>query len=329
MPFALIIAFAASLGIHAAVLFGPDIDLSTEPESLPLVAELKPLPKPQPHIEPVVKSDKRVSGKSKVLRRKAETVASATPVISVPEASSDVEPATAVEPELESAATATPVAPSEPPPVVVPRLPERGKIRYRVDRGDSNFEIGYSEHTWEISGGRYRLSSVAETTGLVWLFKSIRIEMESRGQMTAEGLRPETFSIRRNGQETGEQATFDWDNMKVRVGDRDEQALDHGAQDLLSFNYQLGYLALSEAGSTLPIATGKKYGIYRLEVLGDEEIEVPAGLMRTLHLRAPGENTTELWLAYDYLLLPVKIRHVDAKGDSLVQVATEIRLSPE
>ena len=82
-------------------------------------------------------------------------------------------------------------------------------------------------------------------------------------------------------------------------------------------------------GSALPIATGKKYGVYRLEVLGDEEIELPAGVLRTLHLRAPGVNTTELWLAYDYLLLPVKIRHVDSKGDSLVQVATHIRLSPE
>ena len=62
---------------------------------------------------------------------------------------------------------------------------------------------------------------------------------------------------------------------------------------------------------------------------GDEEIVVPAGTLRTLHLRAPGVNTTELWLAYDYLLLPVKIRHVDNKGNSLVQVATEIQLSQE
>ena len=30
-----------------------------------------------------------------------------------------------------------------------------------------------------------------ETTGLVWLIKSYRIDMESRGALTAEGLRPE------------------------------------------------------------------------------------------------------------------------------------------
>jgi len=51
--------------------------------------------------------------------------------------------------------------------------------------------------------------------------------------------------------------------------------------------------------------------------------------MRTLHLRVPGENMTEFWLAYDYLMLPVKIRHVDKKDAVLSNVATTIQLSPE
>ena len=42
------------------------------------------------------------------------------------------------------------------------------------------------------------------------------------------------------------------------------------------------------------------------------------------HLRTPGERPTDLWLAYDYRLLPVKIRHVDNRGNAYVQVATEI-----
>ncbi len=314
MPFALIFAFAASLGIHAAALFGADIDLSTEPESMPLVAELRPMPKPQ--VEQEAKPPKRDVVKPKP-QQKSEATPSATPVLSVPDASSS------------AATTFNAPAPAAPVPSateVVSRMPDRGKIRYRVDRGDSNFEIGFAQHEWEIIDGRYRLSSVLETTGLVWLFKAYRMDMESRGQMTAEGLRPDSFSIRRNGQETKEKAAFDWEKMTVRVGDRADQALAYGAQDLLSFNYQLGFMPHPEVGTTLPIATGRKYGVYRLEVLGDEEIEVPAGLMRTLHLRAPGVNTTELWLAYDYLLLPVKIRHVDAKGDSFVQMATEIQV---
>jgi hypothetical protein len=221
------------------------------------------------------------------------------------------------------------VAPQPDAAAVAPRLPPHGVIRYRVDRGDSNFEIGFAQHEWFVADGHYRLTSVAETTGIVWLFKSIRMEMESRGLVNAAGLQPQTFAVRRNGQPTRESAEFDWERRTVRVADRAEQPLDEGAQDFLSFNYQLGYLAHPEAGSALYIATGKKYEIYNLEALGDETIELPAGSMRTLHLRTAGKNSTELWLAYDYLLLPVKIRYVDAKGDSFVQVATRIQVGDE
>jgi len=332
MPVPLIIAFAVSLGLHAAALFGPEFDLSTEPETPTIVAEIRPLPPPQARVEAAPRTEKPV--RPKAPRRKVEAPANRVPAPALPEelpvpGAPELPPAAAQETPAALPSAEVEAAPAEPESAsVAPRLPPRGMIRYRVDRGDSNFAIGYSLSEWEIVDGRYRLHSVVESTGLVWLFKAIRIETESRGTISDQGLRPETFVIRRNGKETGEQASFDWASMKVRVGDRAEQALAYGAQDLLSFNYQLGYLPNAGAGSTLPIATGKKYGIYRLEVIGDEEIEVPAGTLRTVHLRAPGDNTTELWLAYDYLLLPVKIRHVDVKGDSFVQVATQIQLSP-
>lgn len=330
MPFALLAALAASLGIHVAALFGPEIDLSTEPESARLMVELKPLPLPKAPAETADRPDRPIPAKASAPRRKVEKFANASPVLSVTAASAEAAPevsAEAVAAEAASPTDAVSPDPDEPPPALEQRLPPRGMIRYRVDRGDSNFEIGVSRHEWNIADGRYHLTSLIETSGLVWLFKAYRIEMESHGWLTREGLRPESFAIRRNGKQAREQATFDWENMTVRVGDYADQALDPGAQDLLSFNYQLGYLAYPEAGSNLHIATGRKYGVYRIEVLGDEEIEVPAGLMRTLHLRAPGVNTTELWLAYDYLMLPVKIRHVDKNGDSLVQVATHIQVS--
>ena len=342
MPFALLFAIAASLGLHAAALFGPDLDLATEPELPPLMAELRPLPKPPsiptPQAESATLPEKPAASKPRTLRRKSDAVgraASATPVLSVPQASSDqsfnAPPEPAAEPERTNQPESQPVMPA-PAPVdahVVPRLPSHGVIHYRVDRGDSNFQIGVSRNEWDIIDGRYRLTSVVETTGLVWLFKAYRIEMESQGVVTTEGLRPDSFALSRNGQAAKEKALFDWDAMKIRIGSLPDQALSPGTQDLLSFNYQLGYLPNLAAGGELMIATGRKYGVYHLEVLGDELIKLPAGEIRTLHLRAPGENTTELWLAYDYLLLPVKIRHVDSKGGSIVQVATTIQLSPE
>lgn len=208
-------------------------------------------------------------------------------------------------------------------------LPAHGRILYRVDRGDREFEIGRAVSEWEISDDRYVLRLQMETTGLVWLFKSYRIEMESRGWLTATGLRPEYFSIRRNDQAAKERATFDWAQMQVSVADKLPQALDPGAQDLLSFNFHLGFMPDSRVATHLPIVTGKKYAIYPLAVVGDEEIELPMGRVRTLHVRSVGEHTTELWLAYDYFLLPVKIRHVDREGGSFVQVATGIRVDAD
>ena len=329
MPAVLILAFAASLGIHAALLFGTTIELSPVIDNPPLLAELKPQPLPPP----VAKSAPKNPAKAKAAQRQAARVASASPALSIPGESAPTaepgEPAAAAAAEPAAAPVSTPAAAPEPEPAVAPpapRLPPRGMIRYRVDRGDSNFEIGFALHEWTIADGHYRLTSVAETTGLVWLFKSVRIEMESRGLITTDGLQPQHFAVRRDGLPTREKVDFDWPAMTVSVADHGAQPLDAGAQDLLSFNYQLGFLEHPEEGDTLPIATGKKYEIYRLEVLGDEDVELPAGPMRTLHLRTPGTNSTELWLAYDYLLLPVKIRYVDGQGDSFVQVATKIRV---
>lgn len=331
MPRALIVALVVSIGLHLALLFGAEIDLTPASEPLQILAELRPMPKPAVKAETEEKASKPIARKSNKPRRQAQSVASAASVLSVPVASTEaVSPAT--EPMASSNPSPEPTPSAE--PVAVPsaarvesRFPPRGIIHYRVDKGDSNFEVGRATQEWEIADGRYRLTSVIETTGIAWLFKAYRIEMESRGAMTQGGFQPERFILRRNGKEPTEQAFFDWASMTIRVGNRSPQALDEGAQDLLSFSYQLGYMAHPDSWSTLHLTNGKKYSTYLLEVFGDEEIEVPAGKFRTLHLRAPGDSTDELWLAYDYLLLPVKIRHVDVKGGSLVQVATQIQLS--
>ena len=339
MRLALIGAFAASMAIHILALFGTDFALPERAEQTPLLAELRPAPLPPPVLADQTKAARQRPAKAarpRVPRSAGADMANATAVRSVSEAStfalaqdseSRIPGDAALTPEEPPAAAPTsaavPAATEEPPPS---RLPPHGRIRYRVDRGDSNFEIGYAEHRWQIADGRYRITSVAETTGIVWLFKSIRVEMQSEGWLTVNGLQPERFSVRRDGRPSRERAEFDWQAMTVSVAERGAQPLDPGAQDFLSFNYQLGYLSQLDASHRLPIATGKKYRIYTIEVLGDEEIDVPAGHMRTLHLRAPGDNSTELWLAYDYLLLPVKIRFQDAGGASYVQLATRIEV---
>lgn len=330
MPFALLIALAASLGVHAVALFGTDVDLSTTPEPPPLVAELQPPPAPKPPL-PQPEAVKAKPAKKPVVK-KPQPSPSVAPVADVPAPPGTPASAQSAQPVIAPEEAPLPDPPGTPVVDAAPaesRLPARGMIRYRVDRGDQGFEVGHSTHDWAIADGAYRITALTETSGLAALFKPLRIELESRGRLTAEGLQPESFMIRRGGRETREKARFDWVLMQVHIGNRAAQPLSSGTQDLLSFHYQLGFLASPAAENILPIATGKKYLPYHFEALGDEEIEIPAGVFRTLHLRSPGDTTTELWLAYDYLLLPVKIRHLDRDGDSFVQVATEIRLSKE
>lgn len=355
MPFALPLALLVSLSLHLLLLVGPGIDWSVDAKTKPmpsmLRAELRSAPlarMPVQDAKPVSIGRTAVAKPAPKQRPRSRSVKRSTPVLvlSVPASDAslppvadsplvDATPSADVDRVADSSAVplAIPVSQPENAPSIsetvaaAPRLPANGAIDYRVDRGDSEFMIGIARHQWEIDGDHYRLTSMVQSTGIVWLFKDFRVEMESRGVITVNGLRPDFFVLRRNDKPAWEKAFFDWQRMKVRVGNGADQDLDDGAQDFLSFNYQLGFLPGAGAGKLLPIATGRKYSHFPLESLGDEEIVIPAGRMRTLHLRAPGENTTELWLAYDYQLLPVKIRHVDSKGGSLVQVATHIQMS--
>ncbi|WP_313951312.1 DUF3108 domain-containing protein [Accumulibacter sp.] len=336
MPIVLIIAFATSMGMHALVLFGPDIDLSIASEPPPrLIAELLPPPAAELPVEAPPKPV-ATAAKSRAAKRKPQVLAKRAPVLNVPESPAlipETPPGLAREPASGSRSTAA-LAPAAPSPEALPvpaesRLPAQGMIHYRIDRGDQGFMIGESTHHWAMVDGTYRITAVTETNGLIALFKPLRIELESRGKLSAEGLVPERFVTRRKGRETNEQAEFDWDEMQVRIGKRPAQALRPGSQDLLSFHYQLGWVSDLATGTTLPIATGKKYEQYRIELIGDEEIKTPAGTFRSLHLRVPGESTTELWLAYDRSLLPVKIQHTDRDGAIYVQTATTIELSQE
>ena len=193
-------------------------------------------------------------------------------------------------------------------------------------RGDPPAIIGRSVQSWELRENRYRIGSVMETVGLAALLRPTRLESESRGRVVATGLAPDSFVSRRPGKDGGERVErvdFDWADGVARFGSGASAPLPIGAQDLLSFNFQLGWL--SKTGE-MAIATVKKLGRYNLELVGEEFLETPIGLLRTLHFRAPGETTTEVWLAVDRHLLPVKIRHVDKKAESFDQLVEEIRL---
>ena len=323
MPIALVAALLGSLSIHAAALFLPEVDLSPAPEPPPLTAEL--IPPPQLPEAPPVKPAEPPPKPRPVPRRPvaAPVAAAQTPATPVNSEPQPVHPQP--EPAVEPVGSAAKTAPSAPALPATPVLAASGRVRYAVYRGDRGFEVGRAEHAWEFADGNYRVTTLTETSGLVALFKSVRVELESSGTLTARGLRPDRFITRGNGAETRETAEFDWSaGEAVLARDGSRRAIAAGAQDLASFYYQLAYLPRLDEGVALTVVSGRKVERYRFDSLGEEEVTVPAGTFRTLHLRVQTDSVTELWLAPDRGLLPVKIRHSDKKGEAFEEHAVEL-----
>ena len=318
MPIAIVLALAASLGIHAAALFGPDIELfgGGADEPVTLRAELQPLPAStaKPDVEKKAAVKAQPKAKSRPLAR-SKPAPEAPSIAAEPEAPAapDVEPALAD-------VTSPPLEP------VQPLLPAKGIIRFAIYMGTQGFQIGRAEHRWEFTeDGRYHLFGMTETSGLAALIKTVRFENESRGRLVAGGLQPEHYLSRKNGKDANENADFDWSATQVLLSrDGQTRTIALGTQDILSLNYHLAYVRQPEHGATVGVVTGKKYERYALDSLGEEEIDTPAGHFRTLHLRAMTDSTTEIWLALDHHRLPVKIRFTDKKGDIFEQIATEL-----
>ncbi len=252
-------------------------------------------------------------------------------------------PAPQVEAAAESTGVAGMAAPAEPAPpaaaaAAVPAMsgmgwPRQGRIRFVVTRGEGEQAtlVGQTTHSWRHDGESYALKTVTETVGLAALFRPVRVVQTSEGLLGAGGIVPQEFRVERSGN-TAERARFDWEGMKLTLysGERmrREAALAAGAQDILSQIYQIGLVGAASRVE-LMIATGKRYGRYAYEAVGEETIETRFGALRAWHLKTPalpGEQAMELWLAPDYNNLPLRIRFMDRKGDVYEQNAVEFEI---
>jgi hypothetical protein len=75
------------------------------------------------------------------------------------------------------------------------------------------------------------------------------------------------------------------------------------------------------------MTNGRKIENYRYDLAGTETLDTPLGKLKTLHLvkhRDPGENATEVWLAADRNLFPVKLLIVENDGSKFEQVITRL-----
>ena len=242
--------------------------------------------------------------------------------------------APAAEEKPEVVALATPAAPPPAPEPVAPErfpaaaLPGNIKITYALT---SSFADGRAVYEWERDGDEYVISGEAEAVGFFTLFLEGRILQETRGKVTAEGLRPERFTETKPGT-APEGLEFDWKSGKVsfeRAGDKRVDELKGNTVDWLSMIFQLAHKPPKGEGPfDMRVFTQRRMYQFQLRVLGVEEIEIPIGKVRALHLRHVNEEKAEhvdVWLGVDHHYMPVKMRYPVARNRVMVeQMATRI-----
>ena len=223
---------------------------------------------------------------------------------------------------------AAPVKALEPAAFPVEALPGAIAIEYQLT---SAFADGRATYRWEREGDNYRIRGEAAAEGFFTLFLEGQILQESRGTVGPAGLRPERFSEQKpNSSEEG--LTFNWPGRTVtfeRKGESRTGPLEDNTVDWLSMIFQLAHVPPTSGVLEMQVFTQRKMYRFRLQVLGVEEIDIPLGRVRALHLRhedpARSAEAVDVWLGVDQHYLPVKLRYPVARNRLVVdQVATRV-----
>jgi hypothetical protein len=154
----------------------------------------------------------------------------------------------------------------------------------------------------------------------------------SRGEITANGLQPQRFSDKVRSEVA---AHFDWAQRKVIFSANTPQAeLQNGAQDHLSAFIALAALLggdlqryLPDGGITLQAVGPREADVWRVQMNGQETLDLPIGKLSTYKLTRPPvkpyDLNVELWMAPSMGFLPARIRLTQHNGDFIDQLLQE------
>jgi hypothetical protein len=327
-------ALALSLAAHAAIFAGLPTHLaalespaaasySATLEAAHATAELTPVPEMARLPAPKLRRLARRAPPPLLAEAAAQAPEGWLPAIDEPELPAIDEP--------ELLAMASPVAlPEEAEPVRFPvaALPANISISYQIT---SAFADGRAVYSWQREGDSYRISGDAEAEGFFTLFLEGQIRQESRGTVGETGLRPESF-VETRPNNVREGLEFDWRARQVKLFRGDESrmsALTENTVDWLSMIFQLAHTPPEGETTSLQVFTQRRMYRFTLQVVGVEEIQIPLGKVRALHLRhtdpKDSREVVDVWLGLDQHNLPVKLRFPVARNRLMVeQVATQV-----
>jgi hypothetical protein len=212
--------------------------------------------------------------------------------------------------------------------------PQHSQANYRLLKNGQ--QVGVVVENFSQAGNHYTLESETTAIGIFALLAKGKIRLSSRGEVTADGLRPRHFEHHR-GADPAKLITadFDWDGQTATHkfdGETESAPLLPGTQDRLSFLYQFMFKPPRKEEIRFPMSTGKKLNLYRYRLIGEEQITTPAGRFDTLHLskrHAADEDGAEIWLAKSRHYFPVRILFAEKDGGRIEQILTALAFGDE
>jgi hypothetical protein len=203
--------------------------------------------------------------------------------------------------------------------------PQEMSLEYDLYR--NGLKLGQVTDTFTRSGDRYTLTSETRASGPLKSLWPGSIRLESTGDVTRQGLRPEQFlHARSDSPHKLARARLDWKQRNIAYQYKGESwtvdGLLDGAQDQLSQVYQFMFAPALPAAYSLQVVSGRDLNDYRYARSEGGAIETPLGPLLTQQYQRitqqPDEKAVTVWVAPARNNLPVQIR-VSEDGVTLEQ----------
>ena len=209
-------------------------------------------------------------------------------------------------------------------PASAANLPQAVEAQYEVTLNGT--PVGVMQDRFEARNGRYRIVSETRATSVLALLQRGPARVVSSGEVLAGGLRPLSFEATRGNVARRITAEFDWNGRTLTLshdGRIESLPLPAGTQDRLSALYHFMFVGVERLREiSFAMTNGRKLDHYRYTPGSDTMIETPLGRLAVIHLvkrHAPGETATEIWLAREHSLLPVRLRIIEDDGSRYEQ----------
>ncbi|HYD62933.1 MAG TPA: DUF3108 domain-containing protein [Noviherbaspirillum sp.] len=292
---------------------------------------------------PVAKAEPAPKPKSKPVRKPTPRPAAPPPpqvtetaAISSPDTSVAVtEPAQAVETEPVAAA---PEAGETAPQVGDPAgnlkfdLPPSAELKYEVQAlRDGKQWYGTGVFQWDAADRAYVINGEASIS---ILFKITVLNFRSEGAVNEFGIAPVLYS-EKPWRKAMTNTHFQHGKISFSASQA-EYPYKGGEQDRASIIWQLAGIGRGDPGQfvagtafDIMVAGARNADTWRIDVVGQEEIETPHGTMSAWHVvRSPKpgsyDQKIDIWLAPLHEWYPAKVRYTYANGDWLDMVLAEL-----